>query len=128
MVHIDVRLFCFDGNWHKSFHYLVKLLLHLGAGQLRFKVSFAIELGSLDIATATYVCVLDAEDNAIRRHDLLVRKKQDIANSDVLELDWDMLLIAVFKFHAFNGVNLFVGLVSDEVCNAFLGNSNDDDY
>jgi hypothetical protein len=60
VVHVDVGLLSFDCNWHKSFHYLVKLLLYLGAWQLGFKVPFAIELGSLNITAATNVGVFNA--------------------------------------------------------------------
>ncbi len=60
MVHVDVGLLSVDVKWDKTFHYLLKLLLDLGARQFGFKVPFAVELSSLDVAAATNVSVFDA--------------------------------------------------------------------
>jgi len=48
-------------------------------------------LSGLDVAAATDVSVFDAKDNAVCGHDLLIGEEQDIANFDVLKLDWNVL-------------------------------------
>jgi hypothetical protein len=60
MVHVDVGLLSVDVKWDKTFHYLLELLLDLGARQFGFEVPFAVELSSLDVAAATDVSVFDA--------------------------------------------------------------------
>jgi hypothetical protein len=54
MVHVDAGLFSVDVQLDKTFNYLIELLLDLGVGQFGSEVPFAIELGSLDVAAATF--------------------------------------------------------------------------
>ncbi len=91
MVHVDVGFLSVDFKWDKTFQYLLELLLDLGARQFWFEVPFAVKLSGLDVAAATDVSVFDAKDNAVCGHDLLIGEEQDIANFDVLKLDWNVL-------------------------------------